>query len=104
MTKNNRAAGGHARANVLSAERRTEIARNAAISRWSNQPIEEKMTKKTPKDYVDVQLRLPQKTIAAIDSVVKIGILGSTHQEVCAHMLRQYIFEQMAVKVQDETE
>jgi hypothetical protein len=62
------------------------------------------MPKKTPEDLVDVQLRLPSKTLAAIDSVVKLGILGSTHQQVCEHMLRQYIFEQMAVKVQDETE
>jgi hypothetical protein len=32
-----RAAGGHARAEALSPERRSEIARDAANKRWSNQ-------------------------------------------------------------------
>ena len=50
------------------------------------------------KDYVDVELRLPNKTLSDLDALAAQGILGKTKEEVALHILRQSMFE-MALKM-----
>lgn len=47
------------------------------------------------KEYVDVQITLPNETIKVLVALAKQGILGTTKEEVALHMLKQHLFTEV---------
>ena len=47
------------------------------------------------KEYVDVQISLPNETIKVLVALAKQGILGTTKEEVVMHMLKQHLFTEV---------
>ena len=48
------------------------------------------------KDYVDVEVRLPNRVIANLDVLAAQGILGKSKEEVANHILKQALFEMLS--------
>ncbi len=48
------------------------------------------------KKSVSVDLRLPKHTLLILEQLAEQGILGETAEEVALHMIRHYVFVEMA--------
>lgn len=54
------------------------------------------------KDYVEVDVRLPNKVLANLDALAAQGILGKTKEEVALHILKQSLFELLQAQARND--